>query len=326
MQPNIHDALFKSTFQRIEHAAAILRQILPLAIVARIDFATLALSPGTFIEEILKERFSDILFTVQIGGRPGVVYVLFEHQSTTDALMPLRILRYLLLIWDRWLAEHKDADKIPVIVPVVLHHSEQGWTGAVAFDEILDADAETLSAVAAHVPAFRFVLEDISHETDEALRARAITALGRLALFCLRHSREPEELVRRMRSWADLVGEIRRSPGGAAALVRIMRYILEVNGRAQPDEIVAKLAAAVEEAKEEIVTAADQLREQGREQGQKQGREQASREMVLRLLRAKFGALPDAAVARVMAADMDRLWAWGERLLNAPTLDDALAG
>ena len=74
------------------------------------------------------------------------------------------------------------------------------------------------------------------------------------------------------------------------------------------------------------MTAADQLREQGREQGQKQGREQASREMVLRLLRANFGALPDAAVARVMAADMDRLWAWGERLLTAPTVDDALAG
>lgn len=190
--------------------------------------------------------------------------------------------------------------------------------GAVAFEQILDADPETLAAVAGYVPAFRFILEDISHESDEALKARAITALARLALFCLRHAREPGELVARLRGWADLVHEVRKAPGGAAALVRIMRYILEVNEPAQPEEIVARLAAAVEEAKEEIVTAADQLREQGREQ--------ASREIVLRQLRAKFGALPDEVVARVVAADMERLWAWTERLLTAPTLDDALAG
>jgi hypothetical protein len=321
MQPNIHDALFKSTFQQIEHAASLLRQVLPRALAARIDFATFALSPGTFIEEVLKERFSDILFSAQLGGRKGFVYVLFEHQSTNDALMPLRLLRYMMRIWDRWLAEHKDAEKIPVIVPVVLHHSERGWTGAVAFEQILDVDAETLADVAAHVPAFRFVLEDISHESDEALRARAITALGRVALFCLRHAREPEELVARMRSWHELVVEVRRAPAGVAAVILIMRYILEVNGRVPPEQIVAQLAAALEEVKEEIVTAADQLREQGREQG----REQASREIVLRQLRAKFGALPDAVVAQVMAADMERLWAWTERVITAPTLDDALA-
>lgn len=126
---------------------------------------------------------------------------------------------------------------------MVLHHSEQGWTGAVAFEQILDADPETLAAVAGYVPAFRFILEDISHESDEALKARAITALARLALFCLRHAREPGELVARLRGWADLVHEVRKAPGGAAALVRIMRYILEVNEPAQPEEIVARLAA-----------------------------------------------------------------------------------
>jgi hypothetical protein len=61
------------------------------------------------------------------------------------------------------------------------------WAGAVAFEELLDTDADTLAAVADHVPGFRFVLEDISHETDEALRARATTALVRLALWCLGH-------------------------------------------------------------------------------------------------------------------------------------------
>jgi len=172
--------------------------------------------------------------------------------------------------------------------------------------------------VAGYVPAFRFVLEDISHETDEALKARAITALARLALFCLRYAREPRELVARLRGWRQLVGEVKRAPGGMAALVRIMRYIMEVNHAARPEEILALLAAAVEEAKEEIVTAADQLREQGREQDR--------REIVLDQLSERFGTLPDDAVARVMAAGMDQLRLWTRRVISAPTLDEVFAG
>ncbi|WP_437756114.1 Rpn family recombination-promoting nuclease/putative transposase [Sorangium sp. So ce1389] len=43
MTPTPHDALFKATFSQPEHAAAALREVLPAAVAARIDFATLAL-------------------------------------------------------------------------------------------------------------------------------------------------------------------------------------------------------------------------------------------------------------------------------------------
>jgi hypothetical protein len=76
------------------------------------------------------------------------------------------------------------------------------------------------------------------------------------------------------------------------------------------------------EAKEEIVTAADWLREQGRQEE----RERARREIVLEQLQERFGTLPDEAVARVMAAGLDQLRVWTRRVLTAPTLDDALAG
>lgn len=63
-----------------------------------------------------------------------------------------------------------------MIVPVVLHHSDKGWTTSTAFEELLDADEALLAAVAAYVPRFRFVLDDISHASDEALKARAMSA------------------------------------------------------------------------------------------------------------------------------------------------------
>jgi Putative transposase, YhgA-like len=322
MQPNVHDAFFKEMLSRPEHAASILRQILPATIAARIDFATLALCAGSYVDQALKERHSDLLFSATIDARPVLLYLLFEHQSRVDGMMSFRLLRYEVRIWERWQRDNPHAQKLPVILPVVLHHSVDGWTGSTAFEDLLDADPDTLAAVAPHVPGFQFVLEDLSHETDEALRARAMTALARLSLWCLRHAREPWELVDRLGAWVDLVREVRAAPQGAAALALIMRYIFATNEPDRPEDLVRRLLAAVgEEGKEEIMTAADQLMERGREQG----REQGQREMVLNQLRGRFGALPDAVVARVAAAGMAELHTWSISLLTAARLDDVFA-
>jgi predicted transposase/invertase (TIGR01784 family) len=319
MQPNVHDAFFKEMLSRPEHAASLLQQILPARIAARVHFDSLAPCAGSYVDEALRERHSDLLFSVPIDGRPALLYILFEHQSTIDALMSFRLLRYEVRIWERWLRDNPGASKLPVILPVVLHHSVDGWTGSTTFADLLDVDAATLADVAPYVPNFQFLLEDISHETDEELRARAITALARLSLWCLRHAREPWELVDRLGAWADLVAEVRRAPNGMAALVLIMRYIFATNEPDKPDALVQRLLAAVgEQGKEEIMTAADQLMERGRAQGR--------REMLLDLLRQRFGELPGATVAQVAVAGLEELQAWSMRVLTAPRLDDVFAG
>src|SRR5690348_17175115 len=76
-----------------------------------------------------------------------------------------------------------------VLLPVVIHHSERGWTRPTAFDALYDVDSDVLAQVREHVPHFRFVLDDISDSSDTELRLRAMTALGRLVLLCFRHSR-----------------------------------------------------------------------------------------------------------------------------------------
>lgn len=46
--------------------------------------------------------------------------------------------------------------------------------------------------------------------------------------------------------------------------------------------------------------------------------------LLLKLLQLKFGPLPDAVGARVQAASIAELDAWGERVLSATSLDEAL--
>ena len=64
------------------------------------------------------------------------------------------------------------AKKLPAILPIVVHHSATGWTAPVAFEDMLDADAELLDALGPYVPRFRFLLDDLSTQTDADLRAR----------------------------------------------------------------------------------------------------------------------------------------------------------
>ncbi|WP_437569669.1 DUF4351 domain-containing protein [Sorangium sp. So ce542] len=214
----------------------------------------------------------------------------------------------------------------PTCLWLASQSSRTGWSAAVSFQDVLDVPPETLSLMAEHVPQFRFVLDDISEETDEALRARAMTALGRLVLWCFRHARAPEELVRRLSAWREVAEEVRRAPGGAAALARVWRYILTVIDPRQPGKVLQRLLmAAGPEAKEEIVTIADYLREEGRLAGEREGRVEGQRSMLLKLLRLRFGELPGPIEARIRAADAGQIEGWTERVLTAPTLDDALA-
>jgi hypothetical protein len=328
-----HDALFKSTFSQVEHAAGELRRMLPPRLLERMDFSTLTLCPGSFLDEALKERSTDLLFSVAIAGREAFVYLLFEHQSTVEPRMAFRLLRYMVRIWESWLVDHPEALRIPAIVPIVLHHSETGWTAETAFEALLDVDPEMLAEILEHVPRFRFLLDDVSAESDEALRARAMTALGRLVLWCLRNARTPEKIVAGIGGWVGLIREARRAPNGPAALRLVWRYIFAIDKQRRPEELLAQLTEAVgEEGKEDLVTVADLLREEGRKEGLNEGRREGLQEgqrttllkTLLKLLGARFGALPEPAVAQIQAAGQAQLDAWLDLVLTAPALADVL--
>jgi predicted transposase/invertase (TIGR01784 family) len=321
MATSIHDSLFKTTFSQVEHAAGELRVILPPVLSASIDFATLALCPGTFVDDDFRHRHADLLFSADVAGKKALLYVLFEHQSTVDPLMLFRLLAYMVRIWEAHLRGEPEATRLPVIIPVVLHHSRSGWTAPVAFEELIDVDATMLAEIAPYVPHFRCVLDDLGEESEEALRTRAMSALGRLALWCLKNSRNPEQLVAQIGRWGELMRQVVHAPDGRAALGRIFRYMCEVDETIGAEDLLRLVGREVgKDVEEAIVTTADMLRAEGRTQGRAQGQ----REMLLKLLAKRFGALPEAAVARVDAAGTAELEAWFDRVLTASTLTDVL--
>jgi predicted transposase YdaD len=327
MLPTPHDALVKVIFSQSEHAAGILQGVLPSALAARIDFSTLVLCPGSFVDQRLRGRHTDLLFSANVAGQEALLYVLFEHQSTVEALMAFRLLQYMVRIWESHHRAHPEARRLPPIVPVVLHHGPGGWSASTSFEGLLEVDEATRCALGEHTVRLRFVLDDISEATDETLQGRAMSAPGRVALWCLRHGREPDELVRRLRGWRDLVAEVRRAPNGREALEVIWRYILAAHDRKKHklEDVMGRLMeAAGEEATEEFESLADVLLEQGREQGRKEGEQKGERKILVKQLRLRFGELSEAVVARIRAAKPRQLERWAERVLTARSLDEVL--
>jgi predicted transposase/invertase (TIGR01784 family) len=88
-----HDAVFRRVLGKPANAASQLRAVLPDTLVDRLDLDQLTRVPGSYVDATLRWRHSDLLFTVQLHDREAFVYVLVEHQSGTDQLMPFRMLR-----------------------------------------------------------------------------------------------------------------------------------------------------------------------------------------------------------------------------------------
>jgi hypothetical protein len=71
-----------------------------------------------------------------------------------------------------------------------------------------------------------------------------------------------------------------------------------------------------------MTTYLQQVRQQSRQEGEQGGVRKSETLVLLRLLRLKFGDVPDDARRRIEAADAETLLNWSERILTAERLDD----
>ena len=100
-----------------------------------------------------------------MSGAPLNVYLLFEHQSTVDGCMALRLLMYMTGIWQKVLKENPNGPfKLPSVVPVVLYQAADRWTAATEFSSVFDVSE---GGMVRFIPKFDYALFDLGN-TDPA--------------------------------------------------------------------------------------------------------------------------------------------------------------
>lgn len=332
MAPSPHDALFRAIFGLPRHAAAELGAVLPRELAERLDLAELTRVEGSFIEETLRASSSDLLF--RAPWRRGRVtppdtadpflFLLFEHQSTFDPRMPLRLLGYMTRIWERHRREYPDERTLPPIVPLVIHHGATPWHGPTRFAEQLKLPVGIAPSASPWTLDFEFLLDDLARQSDAELLARGHDAIARLTLLALRNGRDREGFFPRLiAAIRALQGDL-RSPDAASALAALASYVCHV-GDAPLAQVRDTMAAALPpEVRSPFMTIAEQLKAEGRAEGLSEGATTAQRESLTLVFEARFGPLDAADRTRIAAAGSEQLLRWIRRSGTAPSVAAAM--
>jgi predicted transposase YdaD len=299
-----HDKLFRATFSDPRNAAAFLRHHLGGSLPALVDWESLSLLPGSFIDARMAGSEADLLFFAKIGGSEALLYILWEHQRREAPLMGLRLLSYMVRIWKQQAKERHPATKLSPILPLVLAQDKDRWKTSTRFHELFAFPEGSWDAVRAFTPDFAFRLLQLVDLPYEDIRG---TPEGVLTLRSLK---------------AEALGELLHSQVWDRQLItcvsrevveRFFRYVLnaDVDREAFKAKVFEQGSATLTSA---AMTLAEQFRQEGRQEGRLEG--------LIEVLEVRFGPVP-AGLAETLStiSDLERLKALHRAALTSRDLD-----
>lgn len=120
-----HDAFIKKILTNPLATQEFLDHYLPADFKALIDLSKITIEKESFVEDDLKRKLSDLLFSIKtINQESAFVYILIEAQVTSDYWIALRLWKYILLLCER----HKqNKDKLPLICPMIIYHGAKAY-------------------------------------------------------------------------------------------------------------------------------------------------------------------------------------------------------
>ena len=300
-----HDKLFRAAFSNPETAAAFLRAYLDSALVELVDWGSLHVEPGTFIDAQMKSSAADLLFTAKVHGEDTHFYFLCEHQSSEDALMPLRVLAYMVRIWTEETKSRAGLERLTPIIPVVVAQDNKVWKRSTKFHDLFHLPPQKWEEVRSFMPDFSFKLLQLVELPFEGI---AGTADGKLALRALK-----------AQAVGELLGDFVWEPSllrvvSAEVLDYLIRYVWDQD--VDKDEFWLRLEELPRtDLNPETMTLAQKIREEGREEGLekglRKGREEGMRQMrraIWSLLQIRFETVPEGLREELdHVTDMERL-------------------
>ena len=245
-----HDALFKLFLRQPDTARDFLAFHLPAPIHALCDMKTLKLESSSFIDDDLRESYSDVLWSVKTEQGPGYIYCLIEHQSTSNKLIAFRMMRYAIAA----MQNHLDAGykTLPMVVPLLFYHGiESPYPYSLCW---LDCFADPKLARQLYASAFPLIDVTVMPD-DEIMQHR------RMALL---------ELIQKHIRQRDLMGLVEQmacllSSGYAndRQIKGLFNYILQTGDAVRFNDFIDGVAERSPKHKESLMTIAERLRQEG---------------------------------------------------------------
>ena len=241
-----HDAVFKQFLTQADTARDFLAIHLPPALRQRCDSI-----PYSWNRQALSRRacwawYSDVLWSLKTASGEGYIYVVIEHQSSPDAQMAFRLMRYAIAAMQR----HLDGGhtRLPLVVPMLFYH---GATTPYPWSlNWLDCFADPQLARALYISPFPLVDVTVIPD-DEIVRHRRVALL---------------ELIQKHIRQRDLMGIVEQLTtillGGNAndrQLKTLFNYLLQTGNARRFGRFIHEVAQRVPQHRERLMTIAGKM-------------------------------------------------------------------
>lgn len=248
-----HDAIFKTFLNHPATARDFLQLHLPASLQKLCDLKTLQLESGSFIEDDLRAYYSDVLWSLKTREGDGYIYTIIEHQSSADAHMAFRLMRYAMAAMQRHLdAGHKT---LPLVIPMLFYHDALSpypfslcW-----LDEFDDP------IVARQLYSATFPLVDITVIPDDEIMQHRRIALLELMQKHIR-KRDLMGLVEQ------LVSLLATGYANDSQLKTLFNYMMQFGNTPHVDKFIREVAQRVPQQKESLMTIAEVLQQEAKQQ------------------------------------------------------------
>ncbi|POT27704.1 ISNCY family transposase [Citrobacter freundii] len=247
-----HDAVFKQFLYQPDTARDFLDIYLPSTLRELCDLQTLKLESGSFIEDSLRASYSDVLWSLKTNEGDGYIYVVIEHQSSPDAHMAFRLMRYAMAAMQRHLdAGHKT---LPLVIPMLFYH---GALSPYPFS-LCWLDEFDDPALARQLYSATFPLVDITVITDDEIMQHRRIALLELMQKHIR-KRDLMGLVER------LVSLLTTGYANDSQLKTLFNYMMQFGNTPHVDKFIREVAQRVPQQKESLMTIAEVLQQEAKQ-------------------------------------------------------------
>lgn len=263
---NPHDRFFRSVFAQRELMEEYVRNFLPKKLAERFHLNSLVQQTESYLDKNLRQYFSDVIYTVDYGESEVTIALLLEHKSYFPQYPWLQLLQYLVNAFEAQKEQDGFSGQFRPVIPIVIYHGEENWKirPASSYFEGMD---ELLKPF---VPEFEYLLNDLSDHSEEELLGMEGSWVKRAFLALKASKRKPtiEGVSVIFRGLTEQeVNELFSN-----YIHRIFVYLLQ--SQISKDIIMRAIDRVDSPAKEQVLTAYDQILLKGKEEGIKVGLEQ----------------------------------------------------
>lgn len=264
-----HDKIFRTVLDRKSDAIALINK----ALNTQLEVQDIEKYNSSFINKVFQNREADIVYKIKDRS----IFILIEHQTKVDYLMPYRILEYEVAIMQSAIDLDKiknKESKIPLVIPIVLYTGNKKWNAK----KYLEENQEKIEGIENGLGNYNLI--DINELTEKEL-LEDNSFISKMML--IEKSKNTENIVEILEKIVKITKEEDKD-----TLRRIISIILEEKiGITKAKELIEKM----EGDEGNMLAVVDMIRRENQmyiEIGKKEGELKEKIKIVTNMLKEKF--------------------------------------